>query len=863
MRRILAVAIVLLATPLIVFAQASPLIIARDPQGEALTSLPLTITGDATTTSTTFYVRSALPRTTPRVRFSAQLFDETGQRLNEAAFTFTAQVPLTDSVSTVLVDAGTTAITLPSDSGAVRVAVNLNNLAQQGVFTGTLIAEVDGTSVTGPDVVVTRLPAPQLKFNNMSDATSFRLTRLDADFQQIFTITSLNRAPTRLRVDAFPFAGPDGVTVETHWSLDGQPPGTEIDLPGLGTATVVMNAMLPMTGTYTGGLALIYNNQRVPADVIVTRARPALPIEVAGLQTVKVDLGLGAQSDVAVRFQLNETGGQTVTLRPPDLNSLQIAGDNESAAQATYQGVQVSDVTGSALPDSFSIGPGETQDARLTIVGLQGAGEYSGTLRFTGPDYQPSVHSIKILAREGWWAAVFFIALGILLSSGIRYVTQTAQPRLNKQRLIRELLDKLVEVRGTTQDQTMESERAVLDQFITRLTQQFGAVSGEQDTTSEALVKEIEGKLPLWQRWVNLRRRIDVVQPPDLQTNLRAKLDPIGQQLREPSTTDQLKQIESAVQQLDTEITSEVKAALEKQIQALLTEMQGASAPTEMLAKLHDVKLPLDSAQIPQAQAVLEETRQAYVAWQLKTLDDKVKAELPDFVDPTAWRTVQTKVMRQLNEARQQLPAQAEHALQLYRQAYTDYLQGLLDQLQARADTQKANLPDLSASQETRSKLDMLLNGVTSAKEKLAQGNQDEARAGLEQAITIWNEIQGAPKAAGALGMRSLLMDIAGVLGWSAEPAVGEGTSTPLDALGKLPTLAALTRQVRLVDAGLFIFTLVVAVVFGMQTLWLGALTWGGWNDYLIAVLWGLGLHKVAGEAFDGLGWVRNRVKGS
>jgi hypothetical protein len=865
MRHIIIALLALLATPLLVFAQTSSIVISRDPQGQALTILPLTIVGDATTASTTLFVRSASTAKTPHVRLSAQLFDATGQRVNDVAFSFTAQVPLTDSVSPVLVDAGTTAFNLPTDSGAVRVALSLSNLMQQGVFTGTLIAEVDGQSFTGPELIVSRLPAPQLKFNNMTDLTSFRLTRAGPDFVQAFSITSLNRASTRLRVDVVPLVGPDGAVVDTHWSLNEQPPNAEIDLPGLGTITVVVSANLPLTGTYTGGLAMIYNNQRVPADLIVNRVRPMMPIDVAGLQTVAVDLGLLARGDVDVRFHLNETGGQTVTLSVPDLNSLLAAGANQSSTQAKYDRVQVNDATGGALAAPFSIGPGDTQEVRLTIAGLQGAGEYNGTLRFTGPDYQPIERSIKILAREGWFAVAFFIMLGILLSSGIRYVTKTAQPRLNKQRLIRQLLQKIEDVEQTTQDQIIPAEREMLNQFKTRLVRQFGLVGGDQDKASDAVVQEIETKLPQWRRWVNLRRRIDVVQPSDLQTKLRQKLSPIGQQLLDPATTDQLNQINAALQQLDTDVTNEVKAALEKQIQELLAEMERAQVPIEMATKLKGVKIPLTSEELSEVQAIFEEARQAYVNWLIADLDKKIKGEPPEYVDVIAWKSLQSNANRLLVDARNELPTQVDQARKSYNAAITNYLQTLTSALQSRAEAMMKNLPSLPESQAQSQQIDAMLTLITGVNQNLQPGTFDlvGARQDLEKALQIWGQIQARAKGgAGALGFTTepFLRDIAVIFGVSSERSAGEAESTRIDEIGKLPSLDRLNRQTLLLDAGLFFFTLVVAIVFGMKLLWIDSPTWGGWSAYLIAVLWGLGLHKVSEQAFDGLGWVRDQV---
>jgi hypothetical protein len=47
------------------------------------------------------------------------------------------------------------------------------------------------------------------------------------------------------------------------------------------------------------------------------------------------------------------------------------------------------------------------------------------------------------------------------------------------------------------------------------------------------------------------------------------------------------------------------------------------------------------------------------------------------------------------------------------------------------------------------------------------------------------------------------------------------------------------------------LLVLVVAVILGLQLLWADNPVWGSWTDVIIALLWGLGLHQVAGATLD------------
>lgn len=54
----------------------------------------------------------------------------------------------------------------------------------------------------------------------------------------------------------------------------------------------------------------------------------------------------------------------------------------------------------------------------------------------------------------------------------------------------------------------------------------------------------------------------------------------------------------------------------------------------------------------------------------------------------------------------------------------------------------------------------------------------------------------------------------------------------------------------------------VIAVVLGLQLLWVDQLAWGTPYDLIVAFLWGLGLHPVGGTVFGGLQGLRDKITG-
>src|SRR5207247_4225663 len=63
---------------------------------------------------------------------------------------------------------------------------------------------------------------------------------------------------------------------------------------------------------------------------------------------------------------------------------------------------------------------------------------------------------------------------------------------------------------------------------------------------------------------------------------------------------------------------------------------------------------------------------------------------------------------------------------------------------------------------------------------------------------------------------------------------------------------ATMAQRLRTIDTAVSVAALVIAGVLGVSLLWVPNNTWGLPADWIAAMLWGLGLHQVAGAAFEG-----------
>ena len=71
--------------------------------------------------------------------------------------------------------------------------------------------------------------------------------------------------------------------------------------------------------------------------------------------------------------------------------------------------------------------------------------------------------------------------------------------------------------------------------------------------------------------------------------------------------------------------------------------------------------------------------------------------------------------------------------------------------------------------------------------------------------------------------------------------------------IGSKAAFEKLNRLIRRSDFLISAAVLGIACLMGIKALWLSDLSWGGWEDRVIAVLWGLGLHQATFTGVDAL----------
>ena len=77
---------------------------------------------------------------------------------------------------------------------------------------------------------------------------------------------------------------------------------------------------------------------------------------------------------------------------------------------------------------------------------------------------------------------------------------------------------------------------------------------------------------------------------------------------------------------------------------------------------------------------------------------------------------------------------------------------------------------------------------------------------------------------------------------------------------GRCRGIRATARVIDWIDLLVAVLAVLIATVLGLAALWTPDATWGGWEDRIVATLWGLGLHQFT---FAGVQGLTERLRGA
>lgn len=710
-------------------------------------------------------------------------------------------------------------------------------------------------------------------------AEGIKLNRNSTNFSYSFTIEATTDAPvTGLQIMIAPLVGPDGAQVETQCNVNKQAcASSPVDIPASGAVQVEVAATLPLEGAYTTAITLTYAGRRESTPLTVTRTRAALPVEVLGIETVRSDSLWPAAPSVWLTLS-GKPGVETSQLHLPTIVGLSLTGSENTKYQARFNSITVTGEDGKNV-ESVVLKSGETHRYLLTINGLNAAGQYAGTLRVEGRDAQPIDKPISILVKSSALVATFLIGIGVWVGYLLRRYGTRDRPRLLQQRRLLILFSE-TETLEREAGQLNEDEKSVLIIIRRRLDGLYEDVGADLAEDADAAIKLIDDKLTMFPLWVNTRRRANSVRPPELAEPFRVKLNKVREVLREKQPKDDaLKEAQDILKTLPDEITKAVKDDLTKRLKEFRDEVEKfrqAVTSASILDSIRDRLEPeikraedsVNSGHLESARAAFDEARLEYA----RLLTEDLRSNLETATDPLGfdamkWGALKADVLARLDEVSRE--TDADKAIAAYQSAYTHYLQALAAALRGEVEKDIKIVQALAdkLTDEDKGKYTGALNAIVKRLDMVAR---HLAAGALREAADEYKQAKDALQAT-AVELKGKGAKMSGEAAKTL-PEAREAGAVPA-AAGELPTLAAperdplarpsvkdLTKRLRRYDMLVTLVLFIVAVVLGLSLLWVKDPTWGGWEDALTAVLWGLGLHQVAGGAFEGLMGLRDKL---
>ncbi len=711
-----------------------------------------------------------------------------------------------------------------------------------------------------PSVPAAATTSPALAIGGVSGPEGFLVSTTATDFTRSIQIVNTSDKTVSVLVELPDLIGPDSKPVKNSWKLDGKAgsPATA-EIKPLDSARLELKGELRAVGDYTSTISLIYGGKRYAVPVKITRNQSVPTVDVVGLDPVAFASFTGPRS---LRFSLKENAGMLVMLRAPTLLSLTRKFGDQNL-QADYDSVEFSTIDANGelqkITDSLTIDPNASVQIEMSLAGLRGPGEYVGSLSFNSAAGSLPTKSFTMYLKRSIFTAAFFIALGVLISHLLRRWTKTGRPRLILMRRAVLLNEDLIKLSASLTDQP---DQELLASFRQRLDRARDDIGSGVATDVEARLSDINGKLNLVTQWSNLRKRIEAVQPPNLADPARPILTEVENFLEANKTdsdadvnlnsgklTDAFKKIDDAVRDSirDEIIQTKTQAQTAKcdLAQARQNEFQNRVIAPLTDAETEIAKTPPDG---DGARRLLNDARLAYARILSDDLDEKVGAAArPTAIPQDQWDKLIEGFGASVAKVRTSIDGDA--AVAAYEDTYRTYLQLLV-----RVATEVATDLRARANADQSAQLDAALKNLEDAQGRINNGELSGAKESYDLAQ---NAIDAA---ANALTPASTKMSFPpGGNRLQATMLSAASTLFRIPAIPKFERLAErhrsgwssvkdIDRAIATRDRWVTLIVGLAAVALGVYSIWMDNLSWGTSKDMFTAVLWGLGLHQIAGN---------------
>jgi len=690
--------------------------------------------------------------------------------------------------------------------------------------------------------------------------------KLSADTETValaLAVESTGNAALTGSVRVAPFRDGSG---RLHPVSIGAPGGSvelPLSIPAGSTATFRIAATLVAEGEYTTDIVLVHGDLRDVAKLVVVRATRDLGVAIEGLEPVRATADVRGFSKAPLNAVLSEKTGRALTLGPPLLLKFARKDANGTRTQGNPRLL-----VGGTDPTNLPLTPNQSLVPKFEIDRIDGPGEYEGTLRIVAAGSKPVDASFTVTLKESRNVALFAIAVGVLLSFVLRLISEKVRPRLVEVRRTQMLvweLDQLLKASANESSETVVLSGLRRQVASVLLTLEVGQIAGIKDR-----IDRLTERRKLVANWVYWRRRVAGLEPESLRDKFRPVVDAARDVvLNESATAASIEKATKDLSELEANIAKELRAELTRRIGELRESMKEALAvrpdtelaieSTTLTARLDEAEAQQTGDNLPGALRIYGEVRARWAALLIDDLATFLTTEPPPGVDKQDWDSQLTSLKEGLAAARAMIDRDQEGALRGYERTLLRYVR-LVSASLKRMLPQLRTLLERSGNELGALVRDARLEQVKVAEKEtaavlaaIAAGNSQEALSALSRASAAAAEAEARTKVRGE-NVRTVVRTLMGVTPQKvADDRADEVVVTVED-------LAISARRDWAYELIILVVAGAVATLLGVTMLYSPDATWGGWEDWTVAFLWGLGLH---GFTFAGISGLRDRLAGA
>ncbi|HEV2155814.1 hypothetical protein [Bradyrhizobium sp.] len=745
------------------------------------------------------------------------------------------------------------------DQKEVRLS---GTLPVEGEFTGQLGVIVDGKRVPYELKVTRRKPENQPKARLVGATTDGKLAMTSDKSAFEWPLVIRRDDVLEQDIDITPrislMSGPSGTIVEPKLLKDGNPLTGAFKLPARGQQSLTLAGTADREGPYTGEISYDINGTGTTVVLNLTRTHPDLDFKVEPISKTFATTG----SPVTLQLRLLNNSSTTREIYPPAIVQFErtdtLGSSPVQVAAGDYKLAFRQD-DGKSLQSLKANGDAELTMA-ATITELATAGNYKGVMRFTAPDRKPADVVFELSLRLCWFWPALAIAAGVIVSALLRYYQSTGQPRLQVQQsalVLRSDLTTMLQAEGRD---LKDREQRALTHLIAQIdnaSDRLADPAARIDAAS-AIIDTVRRRSPLLAPWISSRRRRDSLRaeiadalPNTVEQALRAAFNAL---MNDGATDASIQTAVDGLNQMNADIDATLLqsfVAAAAKLREAINEFPEPDRPQfdPVATSIGEMIRQANGSNFEEAEKILAQARSKFAAIAAGLLRATLTAAQPAVGFEVAdWAAFIAEITGLLDSVAAE--PDPEKRVQRWTEANRRYLGGVIRHAKARVE-------ELIAANVVGTE-----EALANAREKLVAAEAALTADKLGTARTRYQEaVEAAAPARPHLRAQGVQM---GKTAATDADAPRSGADLPdsiiVEAiasvwplpLGRRVTLAQVMNRRRLYSVGFAVVLLLIAVVSGLQLLYLANPAFG-YVDLVVAFLWGAGLHAIAGQTFQGL----------